>query len=57
MFYQDYQALAQLKQQEVERKARHAWKFYEQPETKQFPLFSGNKNSSLNAAQFQLTLN
>lgn len=40
MFYHDYQALAQLKQQEVERKARHAWKFFEQPETKQFPLFS-----------------
>jgi hypothetical protein len=40
MIYQDYQALAQLKQQEVERKARHAWKFFEQPETKQFPLFS-----------------
>ncbi|MBT2692638.1 hypothetical protein [Bacillus sp. ISL-55] len=37
MFYQDYQALAQLKQQEVERKARHAWKFFEQPETKRFP--------------------
>jgi hypothetical protein len=40
MFYQDYQAIAQLKQQEVERKARHAWKFFEQPETKQFPWIS-----------------
>ncbi|MGV2940390.1 hypothetical protein AB5I83_12410 [Mesobacillus sp. LC4] len=40
MFYQDYQAIAQLKQQDVERKARHAWKFFEQPETKQFPLIS-----------------
>ncbi len=40
MFYQDYQALAQLKQQEVERKARDAWKFFEQPDTKHFPLFS-----------------
>ena len=37
MFYHDYQAMAQLKQQEVERKARHAWKFFEQPETKRFP--------------------
>ncbi|WP_170169135.1 hypothetical protein [Mesobacillus subterraneus] len=36
MFYQDYQTMAQLKQQEVERKAKHAWKFFEQPETKPF---------------------
>lgn len=34
MFYQDYQAIAQIKQQEVERKAKHAWKFFEQPGTK-----------------------
>lgn len=37
MFYHDYQTMAQLKQQEVEKKARHAWKFFEQPETKRFP--------------------
>lgn len=40
MFYQDYQTMAQLKQQEVERKARHAWKFFEQPETEPFPRIS-----------------
>ena len=40
MFYHDYQALAQLKQQEVERKARHAWKFFEQPETKRTPAIA-----------------
>ncbi|MCM3125506.1 hypothetical protein QNH36_04300 [Mesobacillus sp. AQ2] len=34
MFYQDYQTMAQLKQREVERRARDAWKFFEQPEMK-----------------------
>jgi hypothetical protein len=34
MFYHDYEALAQLRKQEVERKAKHAWKFFEQPEMK-----------------------
>jgi hypothetical protein len=34
MFYQDYQTIAQLKQQEIERKAKDAWKFFEQPVTK-----------------------
>lgn len=34
MFYQDYQTIAEIKQQEVERKAKHAWKFFEQPGTK-----------------------
>ena len=34
MFYQDYQTIAQLKQHEVEKKAKHAWKFFEQPEVK-----------------------
>jgi preprotein translocase subunit SecE len=34
MFYHDYQALAQLRKREVERKAKHAWKFFEQPEMK-----------------------
>jgi hypothetical protein len=37
MLYQDYQTIAQLKQQEVERKAKHAWKFFEQQESKPFP--------------------
>jgi len=34
MFYQDYHAIAKLKQQEVERNARHAWKFFERKESK-----------------------
>jgi hypothetical protein len=38
MFYHDYQTIAQLKQQEVERKEKHAWKFFEQPEMKEIPL-------------------
>ncbi|WLR54391.1 hypothetical protein LC048_18405 [Mesobacillus subterraneus] len=37
MFYHDYQVLAQLKQLEVERKARHAWKFFKQPKKKRSP--------------------
>jgi hypothetical protein len=48
MFYQDYQALAQLKQQEVERKAKHAWKFFEQPETKPFPWISTKQKQQPN---------
>jgi hypothetical protein len=35
MFYHDYQAMAQLKQLEVEKKAKHAWKAFDQPELKQ----------------------
>ncbi|WP_423409195.1 hypothetical protein AABM38_03715 [Heyndrickxia sp. MSNUG] len=38
MFYQDYQTFAKLKQQEVERKAKHAWKFFEQSEMKETPM-------------------
>ena len=34
MFYHEYQSIAQLKQQEVEKKAKHAWKFFQQSETK-----------------------
>ncbi|MEH7444091.1 hypothetical protein V7201_17400 [Bacillus sp. JJ1122] len=41
MFYQDYQAIAKMKSQEVERKAKHAWKFFEQPEMKGIPLLNG----------------
>jgi hypothetical protein len=40
MFYQDYQTMAQLKQREVEKKARHAWKFFEQPQMKKYPRIS-----------------
>jgi hypothetical protein len=38
MFYQDYQTMAKLKQEVVERKAEVAWKFFEQPKLKRFPL-------------------
>ena len=43
MFYQDYQTIAQLKQQEIERKAKHAWKFFEQQEMKEIPLPTHSK--------------
>ena len=35
MFIHDYQTIAQFKKHEVENKAKHAWKFFEQPELKQ----------------------
>ncbi|MGI8385310.1 hypothetical protein [Robertmurraya sp. P23] len=38
MFYQDYHAIAKLKQQEVERNARHAWKFFEREESKKISI-------------------
>jgi hypothetical protein len=41
MMFQDYEALARLTRQETERQARHAWKFYEQQETKAFPIKNG----------------
>lgn len=34
MFYHDYHAIAKVKQQEVERNAKHAWKFFERAESK-----------------------
>lgn len=34
MVYHDYQTIAQLRLQEVEKKAKHAWTFFEQAETK-----------------------
>jgi hypothetical protein len=46
MFYQDYQTIAQLKKQEVEKKAKHAWKFFEQPEMKQIPWAACSKIQS-----------
>lgn len=41
MMVPDYEALARLTRQETERRAKHAWKFYEQPETKSFPVKNG----------------
>jgi len=38
MFYQDYQTIARLKHEEIESKAKHAWKFFEQHEMKQISL-------------------
>ena len=42
MFYHDYEIIAQIKKQEVERKAKHAWKFFEQSEMKEIPLPAGS---------------
>ena len=44
MFFQDYQTLAQLKQREVERKAKDAWKLFEQPKLKRFPTPTRTQN-------------
>ncbi len=44
MFYQDYHAIAKLKQQEVERNARHAWKFFEREESKKISIPAPRKD-------------